>query len=406
MTATTPGRRFCPLMLVAVLTLFAASASGQSFYPEIAAEISHTDNVSFTSELEAEDTIYRVSVLLPVTRDWKTGSFTLRYQPVYEVYEEFEALDNLSHFLSLDVASNPSPLSSIQFVVDVTKTQQQGGAQSLDTSNLFVTRRTDRERAALDFSLLRRTPNRWSWRLSTGLEATQFEEISGFDDAAPPTDLEDRAGFEAALELGRDVSRTTSIGVAYGWERFDLDVSGEETVQRVALVTRQEVGKRSSLTFYAGSFRATGDTLALTADNEETGFFGELRIVRTYRRSVLEGSASYGPSLGGARLGTSVDGLLSLGLSSENTRRVDWELFARYALREPNAPQQGDLESAAIEARIARRIGRQVSVGLRGSYFDQSGNAPSEKASVYKFGLGLVWHLNARSGPAGGQSTS
>ena len=57
----------------------------------------YSDNVEFVGADETSDTIYRLSVDLPVTRQLKNGTFSFRYSPSYEDHRDQDDLDRDEH---------------------------------------------------------------------------------------------------------------------------------------------------------------------------------------------------------------------------------------------------------------------------------------------------------------------
>ena len=188
-------------------------AQRTTFDPQVALGIRYTDNVAFVGEEDASDSVLRFALTLPVVRQTKKSSFSFTYSPYIVRHQDFGELDHDGHRLSLGLAHQPSPRSSLEVNASYARTQEQGDPESLDDADLFAARRTDRERASLDLAFRSQLRRRWTWSGSVGFSEWQFDEISGFEGEEPLTDLEDRMGLTGSVELSREFSRRASVGV-------------------------------------------------------------------------------------------------------------------------------------------------------------------------------------------------
>ena len=394
----------CVFSLIAI----PAAAQKTTFNPAFNLDLFASNNVDYVGDSGRSDRGLHLGLSLPVERSLKRGSIAFNYNPAITLYGEFTELDNISHLVSLEASTQPSRNSSLSFRAGYSKTQEQGDPRSLDPADLFLDRRTDRERASVDLFYQAQPAERWSWDFSLGASGWLFQEIEDFEEEQPGIPLEDRVEFRGTVGVARTLSPSDSIGLSYGFRFFDLDLSGEETSQSVSLVYQRDIEDRISLGLSLGAFYNTGDATTGAPGSrggEQSGVQGGLSLTRTFRQSSLSFVAGHAPSAGGARIGTSLNGYVGLSYVSANTRYWNWGLLSRVARRDPSNPEQPTIDSFTASIQIGRNLGRQLGIRLGGDYVYQSSSAEVAADSSYLRGsLGLVWFPLGRSGVMGGGS--
>ena len=194
-----------------------------SFNPSLGIAQSYTSNVLFTSEDEISDTYTTVGLTLPVTRTTKKSETQFIYRPSYQIYNSSDQLDNLSHQLSLLVASQPGRAAQIDFNLRYYYGQGQGSADSTDGSDLVVIPRNTREQGTIGLSIGNRIAGRWRWGATAQYETLSYSQIS--DDTGNPGPVlpQDRTSIGAIGLITYGLSSLSSAGIEVGVSQFDLD---------------------------------------------------------------------------------------------------------------------------------------------------------------------------------------
>jgi hypothetical protein len=387
--------------VIVLLLLAAAPAAAQEtqFDPQISFGLFRTSNVEFVGD-GPSDSGFRLGLVLPVTRPLKNGSLAFSYRTGFQSFDNSSSLNNLSHRLSLVVSKSPTRRSSFGVQAGYTLTQEQGRADSLEEADLFLSQRTEREAANLAFSFTSTIATRWEWGLSAGYWDWRFDPIEDFESDTPTTRLEDRSELLGSVTFARILSQTSALGFSLAYRQFDLEFSGEQETQSASLVYRRDLEGRSSLSLSAGGFVSTGKALegiGGSSSESRSGFQGTLSYGRSLKRMSVSISAGHAPSAGNDRPGTSVNTTLGVSISSQLTKRWNWGVFTRYALRDPNARNEPSVASFALGSSAGVRFRSSLSIHLGLNYTDQFGENPADEGSFVGAQVSLVWHPLART---------
>lgn len=388
-------------------TAIPATAQKTTFQPSFSLDLFATNNVDYVGDEDRSDRGAGLGLRLPVERTLERGSIAFLYHPVIVAHDEFTELDNIRHLASLAVSTRPSRSSSLSIRAGYLRSQRQGDPRSVDPADLFLDRRTDRQRASVDLSYQGRLGRHWDWSLAVGGADWKYEEISGFEEDSPSVPVEDRSEFRSAVNVARILSHASSIGVSYGYRMFDLELSGEETSQSISLVYTREIENRLSLRASMGGFfnsEEAGSGSAGSLGDGQSGVQVAVSIIRTFRQSSLTFLVGHVPTAGGARIGTSINGYIGVSYTSSGLRDWTWGLYSRLARRDPSDPQLEIIDSFSAGIQVGRHLGRQLAIRLGGNYVYQSGDEVAANDSYLRGQLGLVWFPLGRSGGMGGVS--
>lgn len=387
--------------------------AGTVFNPQLAVEQAYNDNVRFVGEGDSgaaggdSDSVTRLSAVLPVVREGKRSTLHFSYSPSFERHQDLDELDYDSHFLSLGLNTSTSRRSKVSFLSTYARTQMQGRPSSLDEAELFLTGRTNRELFRADLTHGKQLSARWSFRGGLNYGESRFDDIKDFDPAAP-VPLEDRTDYGGTVQLGRAVSEKTTVGLAYGLQRFELEprettgTSTDETVHSLTFTVDRTVSRRMTLNAAIGGFRSTSDPE--TADDPRTGAQANLGLTRAYRSMALSLDASHRPSSGGALAGTSTDSALGLRLNGAALEPWSWSVSSRLARRDPTNDDEEPVHSVAAGGSLERGFARVLALRLSADYVDQTSDEPLLEARYYTAGIGLVWYPLGRTILGGGKS--
>ena len=81
------------------------------------------------------------------------------------------------------------------------------------------------------------------------------DDIPGFTDVTTGFDVEDRDSYGGTVGFGRQMSKSTTLGVAYNYNHFDLDLSGSEDSHEMGLTLGHQISRRRDLSAFVGVFR-------------------------------------------------------------------------------------------------------------------------------------------------------
>lgn len=384
-----------------VLGLLATTATAQrtTFDPQVNVGLFSTNNVALTREDARSDWGLRLGLILPVTHQLDRGSLSFTYSPWVELFRESDNFNNVSHRLRLGLATEPTLSSSLNLQAAYTDTQDQGVVQSADPADLFLTQRTDRQRASLDLLYADQLRNRWSWGFTLGGSLWNYSRLVDADDGADPIPLEDRSEVRTSVQLARNLTPTDSVGFRYGYRRFVLDLSGEENSHSFSFVFQKDVEERLTLEFSIGGFRNSGEAVTGPLDpssGTRTGVQGQFRLTRSWRQSTLAIAAGHRPSSGGARIGTSVNSFIGLSYGNRGDQVWTWGLDTRVARRDPTNENQSVVNSVALSGRVGRRLSRKTTIRMTARIFEQSDKGEEARGTYLYTWVGVVWRPLAR----------
>ena len=377
----------------------AATAQRTTFDPQVNVGLFSTNNVAITREDARSDSGLRLGLILPVVRQLDRGSLAFTYSPWVEFFREADTFNNVSHRLRLGLVTAPTLDSSLNLTAAYSDTQDQGVVESADPADLFLTQRTDRQRASLDLTYGDQLRNRWNWGFTLGGSLWNYSRLVDSEDGADPIPLEDRSEVRSSVQLTRSLSPTTSIGLRYGYRRFVLDLSGDENSHSVSFVFQKDIEERLSLEFSVGGFRNTGEAVTGPLDSSSgsrSGVQGQFRLTRLWRQSSLAIVAGHGPTSGGARIGTSVNSFVGLSYGNRGSQVWDWGLDARVARRDPSNENQKVINSLALGGGVGRRLSRKTRIRMTARVFDQTDDGGETKGTYLYAWLGVVWRPLAR----------
>jgi hypothetical protein len=371
--------RLCALLALALLPGGTAQAQRLLFQPEFFVGASYTDNALLVGNEDNETAIFRLGATFPVTRIFPRGRVHFSYSPIYERFEDFEELDNLSHRAAFAVNTKPSERSTFGLRARYERFQDDRTSRRLP---LFLREPVTRELGALDLSFGRRIARSWDWRGGVGYSIWSFEPV---EETTSTATLEDREEARAQLGLRRIIKPGFFVGGEYAVRRFDLDVTGEKTAHLLSLTIDRTIQDRLRLAFGVGGFVTEGDS-----EDDDQGAQGWLTLSRTFLEHTLSLTATHRPSAGGSRLGTSELSTAALGVDGNVGDVWLWGLFGRYARRVPSLPEEVEIETVGTDGYVERKFRKVVGLRLGVGYADQTADDPAQEGDVYRANFSLI----------------
>ena len=388
-----------------------------SFNPSLGIGQSYTSNVLFTSEEEISDTYTTVGLTFPVTRTTRKSETQFIYRPSYQFYNSADQLDNLSHQLSLLVASRPGRAAKIDFNVLYYYGQDQGAADSTDGSDLVLIPRNTREQGTIGLSFGNRISGRWRWGASAKYETLSYSQIEDDLGDLGPVLPQDRTSIGAAGLITYDLTPLSSAGFEVGVSQFDLALTGKEDVEELTFVYQKTGTRNSTFNLRIGGFRTSLDPSVplppeknLTQTGAQGGFFYG-RELRTFGWGI---SGSHRPTFGYGRFGTSTDTYLGVLFTKNFSRTFDGGLTLRWARSEPRIEFErlDSVDSAAIAGHLSLQAHPTLRLRVSANVVDQlssssqGGDLPTGDVAVLQATFLLVWSPLAEKPIAQGPSTS
>ena len=382
-------------VLVVGLAPDPCDAQAVLFQPQILVGVGYTDNARILGEEKADTTIYRLGLVLPVTRALRRGSLHFSYSPLFERFQNVEELDNVGHRAAFRLDTSPTEVSSFGLQLAYTRLEDERDPREEDPALVFLTEPIEREVASVGVSFSRRMSPRWAWATSLGFSDWSFQRV---EDTTAVSSLEDRQETRGSFSLRRRLDEHVSLGGDYDVRHFELTESGAATAHSVGLVLGREVTDRLSVALTLGAYfteREVGDSTS--------GVQGRFSLRRAYRRVTLDLDIAHRPSVGGTHPGTAVTTVAQAGLTGSLSRPWSWGLFGRYGHRNPDLEGQPSLDTAAFGGSIERRFIDVLALRLGASYAEQFADADADvdEASVYRADLSLVIYPLARTGLGG-----
>lgn len=397
-----------PAFVAAGLAGSPALAQRTTFNPVVGAGAGYTDNVSYIEKNSSSDTFSTLSAELPVVRESRTGSLSFTYRPTYVDYRDDDRLDHDEHRASLGWTVRPNDRTSFDLSASYSRTQEQAAvpfSEQAEDTDVLLTDRTERDSWDALARVRHSAGQRWEWAATGSWSMREHQTISGFSSVAP-FQVEDRREYGGSLELSREFSRQSTLGLVYGYREFDLDMNPDETSHSLRISFRSQPGRKVSLHAEVGGFYNRRDTAGgVSGDDSRTGFDGELDVTRLFKEVRLNLSATHRPSAGGHLSGTSTDSSVAFALAGVNERRWRWDVSSRFVYRDPT---NRDPAAGSTKPRQSVAVGANVEYGpqrfgvrLGGNVAKESSNDPNighNSASTVE--LGLVWYpLMRRAAP-------
>jgi hypothetical protein len=386
-----------------------AWAQRDTFNPSVGIGGAYTDNIQIVGNQQDSDSIVDLVADLPWVRETRKHTINLRYRPTVLRYDEYDVLDREEHDLAFNFLNR---MSRGRLTVDsrVNFSQRQGDAGSLDESDLFLSQRADRDVYQANVRYSEDRSRRWRWEVMAGGAIRNFDPVEGAPTGGDPSNVnEDRDELITAASLQRNLSRTASLGVEYGYRYFDLEFSGDENSHLLGVVYSKELSRRSEFEVSVGGYFSKGEAVRdpsdPTSDDERTGFSGRASYTRDYRSFRLQVDASHLPTSGGNSLGTSTNTVIGLTVRSTADSLWDWRISPRVANRDPSG-SDNNRTSAGLRGMVERAFNRRrdLSIRLDANYVNQSyQNEDQEDRSIFTAALNLLWYPIARTELARGR---
>jgi len=380
--------------LVLLSAISPSVSQSNSFDPELELAVVSNDNIFYLPEgEELSDDSLRLRLVLPLLREWGNGRLSLSYQPSYEKFSDYDALDHDAHQIDFSVNSTPNQRSQIDYSLSFDSSQRQGGAESIASPDLILVQRLDRQLLETDFSFTRDAGRRMNWVLAAGVSDYHYSAITGVDD---PFETEDRRAYRGSAGMNWTQSRTATIGFEAGYEMFDLEETGEENIALLSVVWTREFARGSEVELRLGGYDRDRDvTLAPgeeAPDLDESGMQGQLRVVKTMRKTNLSFIALREPSSGGTLTGTSTDTAAQLIIEGDPRPRWHWSVSGRYSKRDPATADFSDITIKVAAAGLEWRPNRHLDFRMALDSIDQSASGVAPDLSVFTARVGVVWY--------------
>lgn len=378
------------LFTIGVLALLGIPVAAQSrtqFYPSISAEGAYSDNLGYSPTATDSDTAYTLSLNLPVTRSWQTGSLNFLYTASAYKFDENDLFDRTDHNLNFGVNSDLSRRSNLSFNTSFSRSQNQ--TTTLFTSpttlnDIILTQRVDRDLFTGQLGYGLQVSPKWSLNLGVRAGSTNNEDIIGITGGLP---VEDRDFTSYSAGMGRQVSQKTTVGFSLGFQENRLQFSGDEEVSTADFTVGRVVSRQSSLNASVGYY-STNSMIAGAPDR--TGGQLSLNYNRSLRRVGFSAFAGYRPTSGGNTPGTATDTNVGVAFSGPGTRTLFWDISLQAAQRDPADPTLPEVDSRGAGAGLTWVASPKFGLRVRAATFRQSVSGVPD-TEVLNATLGVVW---------------
>jgi hypothetical protein len=324
-------------------------------------------------------------------RQLRKGTLSFTYSPKFDRYDKFQELDNTGHYLDLSLNVTPTPISRVTLSTSYSRTQDQGDPTD-PNGEIFIGRRTQRERASLGLSYRNRLGGRFLWGFGAQFLDSSFKDIADFDPGGAQP-IAGRQTLRGSLDLLRNLSRATNLGVRLGYGKFRLDQGTDGDSRELGLILEHALSGKTDFAMGLGAYQrdnaapqnpgGSGDT--------RTGIQGFTNLRRQFRKATLSLDAKRSTSDGGISPGTSTDSSLGVSVSGAADRRWNWSFNTRFGRREPTDEQLDSIDTVAIGLGLGVRLHRKLYLRLSPVYTHQVGNDQGVDSLVLRGGLGFAW---------------
>ena len=373
-------------------------AAETMFHPSVTLDAAWSDNVAYAGAADepTSDATARLGVVLPLRTEWASGTWSFEYNPSYEKHQDLEVLDHAEHRLATHLSKKTGRTGVFGVGATFTRTQEQGRAWSLESPDLFLTNRTNRDLISADIGFAQEISPRWRWNAGVWGGWYDYAIIEGFDQGIPQAAVEDRNEYRGSVAVSRLMTRASSMGLQFEHRRFDLETGGTEDADLASITFDHAASRELTMSVQVGAFtRSTEGTVANPLEESpETGAQGGFSLRRTFTAAILTVDAGMAPTSGGALEGTSTDSSVGFTVASVAGLRWSWTASARYAYRDPTDPAEDPVNSIGGGAGLEWRPYETLGLRVAATYADQSGDAQGAAldASYTTVGAGLVWY--------------
>ena len=372
----------------------ANAASRTTFNPSVSLDVVHTDDINYAGAGQTADTSFQLGAVLPVNRDWQTGSLGFSYAPSIRRYLDETSFDNEEHRLNLSLANSLGRSTTLGFDAGYSLSQSQGDLTNPQNSGFTLTQRSEREAIDGSVSLSSVAGRAWSWNASVRGGSRVSDSVQS---GQPLNALEDQKFYAGSLGFGHAVTRKTSIGLSYDYTHVDFDTTGEEDINDFRFTFDHQLSRSDTIGFDVGASNSSFDATMPNDDDDSTGFTGSFRSNHTLRTVTLGTFVSHQPNSGGFRAGGSDYTTVSFSVAGVGTVKWGWAANARYSVRDPSADDQDSIEILGIGAGVERTLPKNLGLTFDVRWFDQSSDNPVDEAEVVEASLGLVWYPRGRA---------
>lgn len=270
------GRAHRPAaLLAAALAAGAAGAAEVRFQPSADLAYYSDGNVKVVGTDRQSDEITRIGVGLELFADTQATSFSARYAPYHESYNEFTDFDNFAHVLALNLSSNFSRRSTISADLSWTRTESPPlRKEQPDAPTTFLPRtQQDRGNLALNGTV--------------GAGKRSFFDWGVFGDSArfgsdPTNTLEDSTTYGARGGWGVEIDPTSRAGARLEGRRFEFETQDSADSESLLGFWDKDFSRESRLEVEAGAVRTNG------TNDTSTKPRADVRYTRTFQASTLE----------------------------------------------------------------------------------------------------------------------
>jgi hypothetical protein len=387
------------------------SAAVTTFDPSLQLWRVYTSNALFSSSEEAvSDSYTALSLFLPVARKTPRSFTRLTYSPSYQGFDSLDSLDNLTHRVLLEANATPTEASTIDISTLYYKGQDQVRPDASSDPNFVLTPRNSREQGRVELDYTNRITGQWNWGARTYYEDLRYSFIDDTDEQPDSFVPQDRTAIGVEGRIGRNTSLRTSTGLEIGFDRFDLDVSGQEDVQRLSLFLNHAFSRRNQLELQGGGFQSEIDRKAPLEpgqDNTRSGFYGRFDFVRVYSGFNLRLFASHRPTSGYDFVGTSTNSIAGLTFNPEFSDKLAGDATIRYLKADSTFGEDAAIENIGVGGNLGYRPFRTLSFRFSAWVSSQTGSgrlgeSTSADISVFEGSIAIVWNPLAGKPIAGG----
>ena len=388
-----PTLRSWVLGILIILLPLPAVAQTTSFNPRIAFGAGYLDDVSYRGEAGQDDYYFRLAMMFPLTYENRKTRLALTYSPYFERFQEFSDLDNIGLRFRFEVGHQPTQSSTINFTATYRRIEDQGDAESLDDVDFFLIPRSLLETRTASLGYRSRPAAGWGWGINGGYGFNTSTPIEAIEEEDPIL-REEKEQYWANIDVTRALSRSTDLGLRYGYRRFFNEITPEEWVHIVDFFVRREIAQRLSAEGSLGVFRRERDIVPPLTDEDRysQGLNVGVSISRQFQYTRLRFFAGHSPSGGGFRAGTSTNTVASLTYSGSTGRYFSWSLSGRWAYRQPTNELQDTTEAVSLRGFLERRLWRRVSVAFGPEYIRQVTGENVREGYILRGLFGVVWY--------------
>jgi hypothetical protein len=370
-----------------------------------------TNNIAYVGEADEDtnDSTISLDANLPFEKQTGRTTIRLKYWGRLTRFDRAQNLDHTEHTLDLETEFRTGRKSSVGFTVFGERTQRVADATNVRDDNVFIEQRINRTAYGASLNLAWGLGGRWRGTASFAATESTAEAIQ---DVETEQEAKDYSSYLVTFYADKTISARTTQRFRYTFRVFDSDAvllatdasveTVQESVHQIDYTYDRTVSRRSTVGLLAGAFiRQREDE----TDLQQQGLaLGVTYSYGPFSKTNFGTSLAVAPSSGGNLGGTSTNAIVTVALTSVESRKLNWGLNWNYTRRFAAVTTDPDVATIMGFGFVEPIVHRDLAIRFTARWARQTSEIEDVADGEFvTLGLGLVWYplLGTRLGNRG-----